>query len=1400
MPDLDELIRRLEDIESLLVRSKAAPQPRIDMPALLEEVRTAVAAGQHRTDSRLDEVWLAVAELSERLGVEPPAFPSAPTETEGDAETVEATETGGAGVGARPGTELAHRLVTLQDAVAELTRVMPRTSGPAAGVPGYLAESLNKIDQRLIAVERMGREQFELDQRLSAIEQTLATLIRPFEELSPRLRHVGEIVDWLGRIEERLHAVSIQLAPFVLGDEGRRQPPAALPPGAGAGTDAGSGAAQLVQLLAQLEARLAGEQPGRVDVGVVLDKLAAIEARLVEPLPNRDGRDAPAPTENHPDQHLLAVEDAVARVEAQLAAVAAQLRATPVPFIPSPAPTPVTMRATPAGDGATVAEPTSERVVGGQRPSLPRSRRRGPGRRSGAGRARQLRAAARRRIGVETAGVSGPSAGGAPEAGTDPASSDASGARAAIARPAGTAPRERVVEPEAWNRRPADGMQPHGPPQDDLPPASTQPDGERRDGPTGVTSALDTLAKRLDFLAVQVAAEQERSREADLGTDAALIELLQQLDDLAAASGKGRRGEESLDQRLRRLGDEMRGALVTEAAALRDHILEGVAEEGQASRATTANTAAALAALAHETAGSKMGIERMADVADRQHGTVAALVESLALRDERVSTVMAMLHAQLKDGQLPDALAQDLAELRHALTDAATRAEAADDALELIRGSLGDLAAQTAAAAGTTDGLAVATRTRHEAQLAALRDTTATIADLRSVLESSLGRLQTTVEGGNERLQATVSTELASRIDALALNIGGRLDAWRVTQLAAEQAESDRAHAAVESVVARHAATAREEVEALAARLEAAQAAAADAAALERAALAELVAAARAEQTDLLRAMAERGALVEHLDSAHQNQSELIRQESAALAARLDAVLAAQAELARNEATALAARLEAAHAGQGELTRAEGAALAARLDAVHAEQAELARQQQGAVAAQLERTGQALVARLAETAERRDDQSAALLEAAAGALAQRVDDLARAQAEALSGLQARTDGAADDAAATREELVAWRAALDAHLDQVARADTATASRLVDAIEALGERLDATTHARLAELTGTINQALHDEVAELASLRSTIDRLGQTVDSATIAQPGELASEVQAVQREVAQLAEQLRSSARTQATEAGHFADAVQHGIEGLRVELERMAARAASDDEASTGERRELTATLAALGKHLAALTAGQDRSGETLTAAIEALNGLASLQHDLGRIEAGMQRPIEALSADIDGLPDLLAARIETTLADVAERLDPGSESRAQEAAFDRLHAEVARIGELVTGQPADGVAERLDRLAANVHTLRDALVNNEMVSEVGRLATAVLGMERDLGLARQRLTDVDRALEAMGGRDDLATEVASLSERLDLGLADLTRTVATLARTVDDLNRHPARSKPS
>lgn len=96
------------------------------------------------------------------------------------------------------------RLDRLQAAIDELTTLLPRATGPTAGLPGRIADALAGIDERLAAVERMGREQFELDQRLTALDEAMGNLAAPFAELAPKLRHVDQLVDWMGRIEQRL--------------------------------------------------------------------------------------------------------------------------------------------------------------------------------------------------------------------------------------------------------------------------------------------------------------------------------------------------------------------------------------------------------------------------------------------------------------------------------------------------------------------------------------------------------------------------------------------------------------------------------------------------------------------------------------------------------------------------------------------------------------------------------------------------------------------------------------------------------------------------------------------------------------------------------------------------------------------------------------------------------------------------------------------------------------------------------------------------------------------------------------------------------------------------------------------------------------------------------------------
>lgn len=102
---------------------------------------------------------------------------------------------------------LDRRLDELHGVIAELTTLLPRATGPTAGVPGRIADALRGIEDRLAAVERMGREQFELDQRLSLIDQTLASLVDPIKTLAPHLRDLADLAGWLGRIEERVQVL-----------------------------------------------------------------------------------------------------------------------------------------------------------------------------------------------------------------------------------------------------------------------------------------------------------------------------------------------------------------------------------------------------------------------------------------------------------------------------------------------------------------------------------------------------------------------------------------------------------------------------------------------------------------------------------------------------------------------------------------------------------------------------------------------------------------------------------------------------------------------------------------------------------------------------------------------------------------------------------------------------------------------------------------------------------------------------------------------------------------------------------------------------------------------------------------------------------------------------------------
>lgn len=215
MADLHDLIEAMDRLEKVLVQ-------------------IAPAAGQKGLTSRLDEMWVAVAKNQEALiaRVEdvrasiPREIPAPVVDVLPVVHAVEAKllslvddlDRLAAKVQEDPSPAidaLSGRMANLEQAVAEAIRATPRAEGALAGIPTSLAEPLESIDHRLSAVERMGREQFELDQRLGLIDSSLRSLIEPFEDLAPRLQHVGELTEWLGRMEERLQSVATQLAPLV---------------------------------------------------------------------------------------------------------------------------------------------------------------------------------------------------------------------------------------------------------------------------------------------------------------------------------------------------------------------------------------------------------------------------------------------------------------------------------------------------------------------------------------------------------------------------------------------------------------------------------------------------------------------------------------------------------------------------------------------------------------------------------------------------------------------------------------------------------------------------------------------------------------------------------------------------------------------------------------------------------------------------------------------------------------------------------------------------------------------------------------------------------------------------------------------------------------------------------
>ena len=205
-----------------------------DLIAAMDRLEKLLAGGPAALAARLDEMWLAVAKnqeaLIERIEDVRTSIPREIPVPEVDVlPVVRAVEAKlallvddlgrlGAKVDEDPTPAIdavAGRLANLEQAVSEAIRATPRSEGALAGIPNALAEPLESIDHRLSAVERMGRESFELDQRLGLIDDSLRSLIEPFEDLAPRLQHVGQLTEWLGKMEERLQSIAVQLAPLV---------------------------------------------------------------------------------------------------------------------------------------------------------------------------------------------------------------------------------------------------------------------------------------------------------------------------------------------------------------------------------------------------------------------------------------------------------------------------------------------------------------------------------------------------------------------------------------------------------------------------------------------------------------------------------------------------------------------------------------------------------------------------------------------------------------------------------------------------------------------------------------------------------------------------------------------------------------------------------------------------------------------------------------------------------------------------------------------------------------------------------------------------------------------------------------------------------------------------------
>lgn len=329
MADLDALLARLERLEELIrqTRPAALPSGRTEVTA---EVRSAVASGQKGVTARLDDVWTAITEGTEKIlaTVARLEVPAAGDQPDVDlSPVIQAVGSSGAEIAnrleairARLGADpvpaidaLSARVSHLEQAVAEAIRNTPRVTGALEGVPERLAEPLESIDTRLAAVERMAREQFELDQRLQMVDDTLQGLTGPFNELLPNLRHVAGIVEWLGRIEERLQSVATQLGPLVLRsmEPPELARPPELAPGPMEADEAELPVAQPVEEPAPVPA--VDLEPVQAALASLMDRLGTVAASVAD-------LSAAAP-----GAHLAALAIGLAPIEARLSTIASAL-------------------------------------------------------------------------------------------------------------------------------------------------------------------------------------------------------------------------------------------------------------------------------------------------------------------------------------------------------------------------------------------------------------------------------------------------------------------------------------------------------------------------------------------------------------------------------------------------------------------------------------------------------------------------------------------------------------------------------------------------------------------------------------------------------------------------------------------------------------------------------------------------------------------------------------------------------------------------------------------------------------------------------------------------------------------------------------------------------------------